>query len=839
MAPDKPCPSPHSLRQSLDPDAPMTPAERGCIETHVEHCTRGCKQAIDALLRDQTRAAPSATVRAASPESPRPAAGPAVPPDTAAALSDSVRRFRLVDPAQFAELERLQGAHPSARALAGELIRRGWVSPYQANRVLVGRGPELVLGSYVVLERLGEGGMGEVYKARNWKLGKVVALKVISKGRVQDPDAVRRFQREVRAAALLDHAHLVRALDADEVNGTHLLVMEYVAGIDLAKLVKKEGPLAVEKACDYVRQAALGLQYACERGLVHRDVKPHNLLVTPQGVVKVLDVGLALLHHPAGEGSSTTVTPEGAVMGTPDYMAPEQTLDSHLVDIRADLYALGCTLYFLLAGRVPFPGGTLGEKIAKHQMREPAPVEQARPDTPPAVAAVVRKLMAKRPEDRYQTPAEAAAALEAATRAAPAPAAVARRPAEPQDAFASSDGTLTVHEALTDPGWAERRGRTRAEARRRLIFYTLCGLASFGTACLIVALLLHFVTQRPPAVSPAQVQKDTPTPPAVPDTPRPAAVRDVKAVAFERWVKETAGWAAEQQVKAVAEKLKELNPRFDGTVHPTIQGGVVIRFWFVTDEVTDISPVRALQGLEWLGCAGSNDGGVPFNDVTILPGSFAVFSLGHGKGRLADLSPLKALKLQAFSCSHTEVSDLSPLAGMPLGGLACADTKVSDLSPLTGKSLAVLYCSDTPVGDLKALQGMMPGGFLSVSRTAVSDLSPLKDMRLDTLDVTKTNVSSLSPLKGMKLTYLGFSDTGVSDLSPLQGMPLATLVCSNTRVSDLSPLSGMPLKNLHCDFVPNRDTAILRSIPTLESINFQPAATVLGAGPATPAKRPD
>ena len=203
-----------------------------------------------------------------------------------------------MDPAQYAELDRLQGTFPSPRTLAGELIRRGWLSPYQVNRVLVGRGQELVLGSYVLLERLGEGGMGEVFKARNWKLGKIVALKLISKERIQDPDAVRRFQREVRAAAMLDHPQPGPRLRRRRGPGHALACHGVRARTDLAKLVRKHGALPVEKACDYVRQAALGLQYACERGLVHRDVKPHNLVVTPQGLVKVLDMGLARLERP-------------------------------------------------------------------------------------------------------------------------------------------------------------------------------------------------------------------------------------------------------------------------------------------------------------------------------------------------------------------------------------------------------------------------------------------------------------------------------------------------------------------------------------------------------------
>jgi serine/threonine protein kinase len=343
-------------------------------------------------------------------------------------LVDLLRRHPLLGPDQLNEITScLQTQFPEPRDLARELVRRGWLTPFQVNQLLQGRGDALLLGSYVLLEKLGEGGMGAVYKARNWKLGRVVALKVIRKERLNNETIIRRFRREIEAAAQLSHPNIAHAYDADEVAGTHFFVMEYVEGRNLAQVVKERGPLPVAEACEYIRQAALGLQHAHERGLVHRDIKPSNLLLAvsrpPQplssgretasgGTIKVLDMGLARLERTAGEHSST-LTQEGTVMGTPDYIAPEQALDSHRADIRADLYSLGCTLYYLFTGKAPFPGGSLSEKLLKHQLQEPWPVEELRPEVPPAVAQLVRKLMAKRPEQRHQTPAELAAALEA------------------------------------------------------------------------------------------------------------------------------------------------------------------------------------------------------------------------------------------------------------------------------------------------------------------------------------------------------------------------------------------------------------------------------------------
>src|SRR5262249_31228812 len=235
------------------------------------------------------------------------------------------------------------------KALARDLIRREWLTVYQVNKLLQGRGQELFLGPYLLLQRLGEGGMGKIFKARHQRLRRIVALKVIRKERLDTPNALGRFYNEIRAVAQLAHPNIVRAYDADEVDGKHFFTMEYVEGTDLAQVLKKQGRLPVALACDYVRQAALGLQHAFERGLVHRDIKPGNWLVSTAGVVKIRDVGLARRCLDE-EDENGPLTREGAVMGTVDYLAPEQARDSHAADVRSDLYSLGCTFYHLLTG---------------------------------------------------------------------------------------------------------------------------------------------------------------------------------------------------------------------------------------------------------------------------------------------------------------------------------------------------------------------------------------------------------------------------------------------------------------------------------------------------------
>jgi serine/threonine-protein kinase len=331
---------------------------------------------------------------------------------SAAELLDALRQGRLLGPGQLEELARdLPSPPPDPRALADDLVRRGWLTPFQAEQLLHGRA--LVLGPYVLLERLGEGGMGTVYKARHRAMERVVALKVIRPEHPAQGDTAQRFQREIRALAQLSHANIVTAYHADCAGDTSFLVMEYVEGTDLYRLVEASGPLAVPRACDFIRQAALALQHACECGLVHRDVKPSNLLLMrDRPVIKLLDLGLA--RHEAADLSASSpgeLTREGVMLGTPDYMAPEQAVDPRRADIRADVYSLGCTLYYLLAGRPPYPEGTLTQKLLWHQQAKPPRIEDLRPGLPAGLPAVLRKLMARRPEDRYQTPAEVAAVL--------------------------------------------------------------------------------------------------------------------------------------------------------------------------------------------------------------------------------------------------------------------------------------------------------------------------------------------------------------------------------------------------------------------------------------------
>jgi serine/threonine-protein kinase len=292
--------------------------------------------------------------------------------------------------------------------------------------LLAGRGADLVVGPYHVLDHLGRGGQSDVYRARPAGEGHVVALKVIRSDLPGNPEAARQFLLEMEAMTRLDHPNIVQFWDADQCGDSYYCAMEHIEGTDLGKYVRLMGPLPAAEACDYIRQAALGLQHAHEQGLIHRDIKPANLFLVSDGVIsnragkankdhspltiKILDWGLAGLRPPRKAASPGAAEPK-VMVGTADYLSPEQALSPAQVDIRGDLYSLGCTLYFLLTGQPPFPGGTVMEKILRHQEAEPTPLLALRPDLPVGPAGILERLLAKRPMDRFQTPAALAIAL--------------------------------------------------------------------------------------------------------------------------------------------------------------------------------------------------------------------------------------------------------------------------------------------------------------------------------------------------------------------------------------------------------------------------------------------
>ncbi len=379
------------------------------------------------------------------------------------AFLTNIKRSGLLTREQYLEVKLWTPESDRGKLLARMLVEKGWLTKFQAERLLVGRTSGFHLDSYVILDELGRGGMGRVYKAYHRTMGRVVALKVLAPDLTESERAQEMFLREVRAVAQLVHPNIVTAYDANKVGNRYYLVLEYVDGPNLDQLVKARGPLSIGQACDFIRQAAQGLQCAHVLGMVHRDVKPANILVQGRasdgspGLVKISDFGLAKLIDPPADAYpvGTIMTKPNTVMGTPDFLSPEQARNLHRTDIRSDLYSLGCTFYYLLSGQVPFPAGTSMEKLIRHSTEQPTPVEALRPDTPPEIVAIVRKLMSKKPEDRYQTPAELVQELEPYSVSGPTPWEPARQTLDPQAELATpaalddeSDPMLLAAKAL-------------------------------------------------------------------------------------------------------------------------------------------------------------------------------------------------------------------------------------------------------------------------------------------------------------------------------------------------------------------------------------------------------
>ena len=327
---------------------------------------------------------------------------------------DLVKRSQLVEDDQLQELlDKLRKKHGGSlpepqEALAEAFVKAELITEWQAEKLLAGKHRGFILGKYKLLGQLGKGGMSTVYKAEHILMRARRAIKVLPRDRVKDATYRDRFELEARAAAKLDDPNIVRTYDIDNEGETHYIVMEYVEGQDLHQLVKKSGFLKFETAADYIAQIARGLDHAHEMGLVHRDIKPANCLLDANGVVKLLDMGLARI---VDDAESLTIDNNENVLGTADYLAPEQALNSHKADARADIYSLGCTLYFLLTGHPPFPEGSISERLMKHQVETPPSITKDRPDVPPTLLRICEKMMSKQADDRYQTAGEVAKRL--------------------------------------------------------------------------------------------------------------------------------------------------------------------------------------------------------------------------------------------------------------------------------------------------------------------------------------------------------------------------------------------------------------------------------------------
>jgi RIO-like serine/threonine protein kinase len=345
-------------------------------------------------------------------------------PPTCDAFVELVRKSRLIEPKRLhtylRQLRALAVIPCEPKELATVLIQNGFLTYFQAMQLLKGRYKGFYLNKYKVLERLGSGSNSSVFLCQHLSMRRKVALKILPIGKAEDPSSLARFYREARAAAALDHPNIVRTYDNGQDGDLHFLVMEYVDGSSMQEIIKKQGPMEIARAAAYIRQAAMGLHHIHQAGLIHRDIKPGNILLERRGIVKLLDLGLARFYQDHWD-MLTQQNNQMTILGTADYLSPEQTLNSHDVDIRTDIYGLGATFYYLLAGRPPFDVKAVSQKLLAHLLKEPTPLRELRAEVPEALAAVIEKMMAKDRAQRYPSAAAVVAALSAWTQTPVAP----------------------------------------------------------------------------------------------------------------------------------------------------------------------------------------------------------------------------------------------------------------------------------------------------------------------------------------------------------------------------------------------------------------------------------
>lgn len=785
------------------------------------------------------------------------------PPASLPPLKEFARQLRDLDLVPLEPLrDQLANAPASSRDLARRLVHAQILSRFQAEMLLRGAGERLLIGNYRLDEPLGAGGMGQVYRGRHRKLQQPVAIKVLSPELGWNRTAIRRFEREVRLASRVSHPNLVTALDAEEQQGRWFLVMELVPGQDLSKLVRQNGPLSVEQAVDCICQVAQGLQSAHDQGILHRDIKPGNLLLSETGQVKVLDLGLAISlagdsPAPNAEHTTSQITGTGVGLGTIDYMSPEQAADARQVDERADLYSLGCTLFFLLTGRPPYRGANAVEKLVAHSTAPIPSLRDHRPDVPEGLEQVFARLVAKSPKERYRSCAELLTDLrrlqalglsQAAAPTAPPSGSLKATPGKgPADVASDAGWTgLTVDPTPVRVRSARSTVRLPPMPRR-----WLWG-AIATTAVLAVGLVWWLVSRPSPAtlvldVSPTDAfaellndrgsvvtrgaaQKGRVTLQALPGAYQVRLSQD-RFETQEFPVRLTAG-------KTNRGKFALTEPTAPSVEEPEPED---LTLWFHSREFDDwnkrLRDLPVDQQYQQIGQK-LRDLNPGLQDELQVHGHPPHIRLMLGIEKVRDLSPLRALKdnpalknVEELFCHKSPdtpgiLADLSPLRGLNLKHLRVVYSPLRDLSPLRKMPLESLDIMGTQVENLDPLASCPQLKKLSLNRVRVLSLEPLQDLRLEELYLDESSVYDLVPLKRMTslrvLTMSGCRQ--IRSLVPLSDIPLVHLIIDRSGVESLDDLKVDQLESLGAILAPISSLKRLKDARKLVTLDIRETA---------------